>query len=396
MNRKIGELRDIYDKFAFAKIDVPAMINSTVLFLLAWFTVFWLFQFFTVVPAFSIGAKMLVLSSEIDFNSVNTVSSEMDIWNDADNILNIFGTPAIMLFVFIIVSLIFLVKWNTDRLNIRRYLFWLVLCGSIRLCGNYIAGALFGNSFGVWQWNLVTDFLYITTSSFMKYTFVVIMFIVLYFVFKAMSNQIKLLFNPYFANRINNLISSIFFPMLLGLVFIVLYNLPKEPICELTCIVLMFVYVSFVLCKRFVVRYRGIAEEIEAEDEEPINKFPVFLLIILVLAKIFIDMRGGILIASSLYRRFLVENIIMIIVSLILISILVIAVRIYNKRAKRKAKIFLRAYSENKKLMEESLSEQNYQDFGLDSKRKNMDKYLKGWVASLDQTEEAQQEQRQE
>lgn len=71
MYKILRDLKNIYDKFAFVKIDIPAVVNSTVLFLLAWFSAFWIFQFFTIVPAFSIGAKMLVYTSEIDFNSVN-------------------------------------------------------------------------------------------------------------------------------------------------------------------------------------------------------------------------------------------------------------------------------------------------------------------------------------
>lgn len=32
MYKTFRDLRNIYDKFAFAKIDVPAVVNSTVLF----------------------------------------------------------------------------------------------------------------------------------------------------------------------------------------------------------------------------------------------------------------------------------------------------------------------------------------------------------------------------
>lgn len=391
MYKTFRDLRNIYDKFAFAKIDIPAVVNSTVLFLLAWFSAFWIFQFFTIVPAFSIGAKMLVYTSEIDFNSVNTASSDAQIWSDADNIMNIFGTPVIMLTILIIVAIIFLCKWNTDRLNVRRYLFWLIVCSSVRICGNYIAGSLFGNSFSIWQWNLVTDFLYITTSAFLKYTFVVLMLGILYIPFRFMSNQIKLLFNPYFANRINNLISSIFFPMLIGSVFIIFYNITRVSVCEITCVVLMFLFTSFVMCKRFVVKYRGIAEEIEEEDAERINIIPIIILVLLVLLKVYVDiMRKGIFISSSLYKRFLLENIILISVALGLIVVLIVAVRVYRIRRKKSEFVFLKSYIEQKDFVEQGLAEETYEKFGVKAQNKNMDKYLKGWVESLNQTEESQ------
>lgn len=391
MYKILRDLKNIYDKFAFVKIDIPAVVNSTVLFLLAWFSAFWIFQFFTIVPAFSIGAKMLVYTSEIDFNSVNTASSDAQIWSDPDNIINIFGTPVIMLTILIIVAIIFLCKWNTDRLNVRRFLFWLIVCSSVRISGNYIAGSLFGNSFNIWQWNLVTDFLYITTSVFLKYTFVVLMLMILYIPFKFMSNQIKLLFNPYFANRINNLISSIFFPMLIGSVFIIFYNITRVSVCEITCVVLMFLFTSFVMCKRFIVKYRGIAEEIEEEDAERINIIPIIILVLLVLLKVYVDIiRKGIFISSTLYKRFLLENIILISVVLVLIVVLTIAVRIYSIRRKKNELVFLKSYVEQREFVERGLSEETYKNFGVEAHTEDMSKYLKGWVESLNQTEESQ------
>ncbi|MBR1769848.1 MAG: hypothetical protein IJ748_05250 [Bacteroidales bacterium] len=392
MYKLIQDIKNIYSKFAFAKIDYPAMINSTVLFILAWFTVFWLFQFFTVVPAFSVGAKMLIYAYEIDFNSVNTASSDAQIWSDTDNIVNIFGTPAVMLSILIIAALIFLIKWDSDRLNMRRYLFWVVVCGAVRLFGNYIAGALFGDSFNVWNWNLVTDFLRLTTSVFFKYVFVVLAFAALYILFRFMSNQIKLLFNPYFANRINNLISSIFFPVVIGSVFLLMYNIPREPICEITCIVLMFLFTSFVLCRNFVSKYRGIAEDIEEYDDEPINRIPILILGFFVILKIFVDfIKGGLLLSASLYKRFIVENIILVSVALVVVLTLIIAVRIYRRRKIRDSKIFLKTYLESKDMVEQSISDENYKNFGIESRPKNMDRYLKGWVESLGQGNDAPQ-----
>ncbi|MDO5759818.1 MAG: hypothetical protein Q4Q06_02195 [Bacteroidota bacterium] len=389
MYKFIEEIKNIYQKFSLAKIDIPAMINNAVLFVLAWFSVFWVFQFFTMIPAFSLGAKMILRTSDIDFNTMNTASSDRQIWSDTDNIVNIFGTPVIMLSILIVVALIFLIKWKSDRLNIRRYLFWLVICGSVRLAGNYVAGALFGHSFNIWQWYLVTDFLGWTTSPFMKYLFVALILLILYVTFRVMSGQIKLLFNPFLSNRINNLLSSVFLPMLLGCVFILIYHIPLEPFCDIVCLVLMMVYTAFVLCGYFVARYRGIEEEIEPADEkEHINKVPICVLLFFVVIKIIDLIKGGIVISASLYKRFLFENIILFIVAVILLAVLIISVSVYRKRMKRRQRVFLRAYLEQKALSNQGLSEKSKEAFGIKDSPKNMDKYLEGWVDSLDQKEE--------
>lgn len=398
MDRIIREIKNIYQKFTLAKIDIPAMINNATIFVLAWFSALWVFQFFTIVPAFSLGARMVVYTTSIDFNSMNTASSDRQIWSDTDNIVNIFGTPAIMLSIFSVVALVLLVKWDVSKLNIRRYLFWLVICGSVRLAGNYVSGALFGNAFNIWQWNLVTDFLGLSYSPFMKYMCVGIVLAVLYVSFRIMSSQIKLLFTSHIPNKIGDLLSSVLYPMLLGCLFIIIYNIPDESFCDLFCIILMVLYSVVVFGLFFL---KGITvEETEKQEnktversEEKINKVPIYILLVLVVLKVFVDIiKGGVVIAVSLYRRFLFENVVLASVLIILIVVAVILARIYIKRKKRQQRVYLRAYMETQATVEQSISEESNKDFGIKSKPKNMDKYLEGWVDSFDQKEENRQD----
>lgn len=398
MDRIIREIKNIYQKFTLVKIDIPAMINNATIFVLAWFSVLWVFQFFTIVPAFSLGARMVVYTTSIDFNSMNTASSDRQIWSDTDNIVNIFGTPAIMLSIFSVVALVLLVKWDVSKLNIRRYLFWLVVCGSVRLAGNYVSGALFGNAFNIWQWNLVTDFLGLSYSPFMKYMCVGIVLAVLYVSFRIMSSQIKLLFTSYIPNKIGDLLSSVLYPMLLGCLFIIIYNIPDESFCDLFCIILMVLYSVVVFGLFFL---KGITvEETEKQEnktpecsEEKINKVPIYILLVLVVLKVFVDIiKGGVVIAVSLYRRFLFDNVVLASVLIILIAVAVVLARIYIKRKKRQQRIYLRAYMETQATVEQSISEESNKDFGIKSKPKNMDKYLEGWVDSFDQKEENRQD----
>lgn len=398
MDGIIREIKNIYQKITLVKIDIPAMINNATVFVLAWFSALWVFQFFTIVPAFSLGAKMVVYTTSIDFNSMNTASSDRQIWSDTDNIVNIFGTPAIMLSIFSIVALVLLIKWNVNKLNIRRYLFWLVVCGSVRLAGNYISGALFGNAFNIWQWNLVTDFLGLSYSPFMKYLCVGIVLAVLYVSFRIMSSQIKSLFTSYIPNKIDDLLSCVFYPMLLGCLFIIIYNIPDEPFCDLFCVILMVVY-SVVVFSLFF--FKGITvEETETQEnkiyersEEKINKVSIYILLALAVLKVFVDIiKGGVVIAASLYGRFLFENIVLVSILIVLIVVAVVLVRIYIKRKKRQQRVFLRDYMETQATVEQSISEENNKNFGVKSKPKNMDKYLEGWVDSFDQKEESRRD----
>ena len=159
--KKNIELFNIIDKFKKAKLDKAGLVNNTVLFVLAYLGVFYLFQIFTIIPAFSIGVKMMIYNSEIDFNAVNTAASDADLWTSADNVINIFGTPVMMTIVVVLSAFLFLIKWDSERLNMRRLLFWIILCGIVRINGNYI----FGHMFNLWNCNLVTDFLKITYPS---------------------------------------------------------------------------------------------------------------------------------------------------------------------------------------------------------------------------------------
>ncbi len=380
----IKTIKNIYNKFVFAKIDFTSLVNSIVLFVLAWLSVFWIFQFFTILPAFSLGANMIIHNSFIDFNTVNTASADKQIWGDADNIVNIFGTPAVMLSIVIIFALVLLIKWNSDRINIKRFLFWIIICGNIRLAGNYMAGSLFGNTFNIWQWNLVTDFLGLTTSAFMKYTFVIIALVMLYVFFRIMSNQIKLLFNPYSSNRINYLLSSVFLPMLFGCLFIIIYNLPQESFCEIICIILTITYTSFVLCGYFVFKYHNIPLQTQQKQEkERINKIPICILISFIVLKIFIDMvKGGIIISPSLYKRFLIENTVLFILFIILFTVGVALIVVFRKRKRQQQRIFLKTYRENREFFDRRWNEEDLNNIGTDAP-KNMDKYLKNWVDSL-------------
>jgi hypothetical protein len=367
--KKNIELFNIIDKFKKAKLDKAGLVNNTVLFVLAYLGVFYLFQIFTIIPAFSIGVKMMIYNSEIDFNAVNTAASDADLWTSADNVINIFGTPVMMTIVVVLSAFLFLIKWDSERLNMRRLLFWIILCGVVRINGNYI----FGHMFNLWNCNLVTDFLKITYPSIvLRWIFIILAFAIIFTVFRAMSVPIKKLFNPFAANRVNNLLSNIFFPVLFGSIFLVLWFIPRETKNESYSLILFLFATSFSLCRPFLKRYRGIAEEIEATDDEQVNKVPIIILACLLPLKIFLD--RGFFLETSPYRSFFIENTMTILIILVVSLTLLISIRVYKKRQRAAELKYLKEKEEIDKIS--SKLDDNQWGFHVP---KDMDKYKKNW-----------------
>lgn len=316
-------------KFKTAKYDIPAIVNNTVLLLLAWIASFWIFQAITMLGAFSLGVEVVYYNSYIDFNVANVASSQKDLWSNAENINAIFFTPFISLIIVLLLAVFFLVKWDTDRLNMRRFEFWLILCATLRLSGNYI----FGHLFGLWNWNLVTDFMYLTNTPFGRYTSIVVMVFFTVFVFNVMSRQIRKLFNPYKDNLFGNLMSNVFFPAFFACLFLIIWNMPYLPLNELCCIIYFLLLVSFCLCRKFVLMYSFLDYKDQGEYDEQINKQPIYILI----AAFFVDIVGirGWHLSSSPYRLLFVENIVMTI-GFILVLIFIVIVYIIRKKREKK------------------------------------------------------------
>lgn len=363
------EIENIFNKIKNAKIDKAGLVNNTVLFVLVYLSVFYIFQIFTAIPAFTIGANMVVYASEIDFNSVNTAATDQ-IWESADNVINVFATPVFIEVILMLVAFLFFFKWNTERLNIRRLLFWTILCISVRIHGNYS----FGHIFNLWNCNLVSDFLKITfPSKVIKYICVILSFLIVFIVFSGMSFTIKRLFNPFASNRINNLLSNIFFPVVLGSIVLLLWFIPRETKNEIFSLILFIIATSFFLCRSFVKQYRGIADEVNVIDDEKINKVPIIILLCIIPIKIVIFDRG-LYIQSSPFRHFLLENGLMLLFLTIVVLTLIISVNVYRRRQKFEELKYIRYSREIDRLT----SKENKEQFGVVIPS-NLDKYKKRW-----------------
>ncbi len=331
----MNNIEVLKQKIRDLKLDIAALVNNTVLFILAWVVVFWVFQFFTILPAYSVGIKMIVYNTFVDFNPIDALSNTADLFTIDNNIYNIFLSPLVLSLVFGIVALIFLIKWNSDRLNMRRLLFWIVVCSIIRIGGNFI----FGLMFDLLSWNVVTDNMGLTSRVWAKWLFAIIMLLIMARMFISMSKQIKFLFNPYITNRFDNLSSNVFLPVLIGCVFITICDAPYFFVNEIGCMLLLIIMTIAFMCYPFMVAYRGMYQDDTEEDEkEKINIVPILILFLVLIGDIIL--MQGIHIENKSYDHFFFEEVVLVLLVIALVVTFVVSAILYRRRKNRDAPEF--------------------------------------------------------
>lgn len=348
-----------------------AIINNTVLFVLSYLFVFYLLQITTIVPAFTRGVSIIIYTSCMDFET-RTSSVSADIWKSVDNVVSIFGTSIIFIVILMLVSLLLLKKWETDKIQIKRLLFWIVVCAFSRLCVQFICGHMFN----LWSFNLVTDFLGITfPSKILKILFVLFVFLLLILGFYGVSFLVKYVIDPYSGNFKEQLRANFMYPSVLGIIILILFFIPYNPKFTFTE-PLNALSVALGLCllvyKTAKNRYKFVEEQqVEAEKENINSVLLVFLPIFMVAVKIFFD--KGMLLAVSAYRDYFVENVILSVTMTVFSVLAIILFVIYKKRKKRKA---LEQEEERKSIYDSVI---DYDDNSSTMSRIDMDKYKRNW-----------------
>lgn len=360
-----------------ADINFSAVINSTFIFIWAWLIAFYIFDIFTIIPAFTLGARMIIYSCDLDFNSVNTASEDLQLWTDADNIIHIFATPAITLTLCILIAIIVLVKWKPRGKSNRRFLFWFILCGIVRLFGNYLSGSFFSGLFNVWNWNLVTDFMLITNNVWPEMFIDVLVIVVMYVAFHLMADQVHLLFNPYSRRRLDRVVSELFLPVIIGLQLLLVCYIGNWRITEIFCGAILEILVIFVLCRRFVSQYRSVAGDQDRKRIEKIKVFPIVMFVLFLVGKYFLDKRG-ILLEYSQYKRYFLENFFVITAIVIALIIAIITFRMVRKKRKKDVFSYYKEEIETKWRLEGSSTDELLKAYGV-QRHSDLDKYRKMW-----------------
>lgn len=324
------------------------IINNTLMFVLSYLIVFFVLQIGIAAVAFAYGVPMIFYTSTIDFDAVNTATSE-DIWASADNVISIFGSSVVALFLLMIISVLLLTQWKTDKVQVQRFLFWTVCCCFVRIGGNFITGLLFH----LWNINLVTDFMGITyPSAFGKFCFLLAVGLLLVVGFWCSSFLVKYIVDP-FAEKVNeSLKSMVLIPAVLGGIAVNLFFIPNRPRfiwTEVIGVAIMLAGLWVVLRPSFVKRY-DFVEEAESEsggfEKEKVNK-PLLFGLIAALACVKVLLDNGFVIAPSPYRNYLFENIIFI---ACVIIVLLFAVYLFVSYKSKKKKMHVEVLENRQQL----------------------------------------------
>ncbi len=318
-------------KFSQAK---NCILNSTLVFVLAYLLVFYVVQLCTIVSAFTIGAPMKLFTSFIDFESVNTAASG-DIWKSSENIYAIFGTPVLAVAILIIVSTLLLTKWRSERFQIFRFLFWVVVCGVTRLGSGFVAGHLFN----LWNINLVTDFAGITFPSMVgKIVFVVFVIVVVFASFYWIAGTAKHIIDALGGNIKAELKSALVYPALFGGIFVNLFFIPYKPYYTWTepigvaMIWIGLFCISIPLLKK---RYSFVEQSEQGfEDDRRLNLPLLAVLgVMCILIKVFFD--NGLLLVSSPYRHYFFENTVLICLFIVVLCFLLYLYLSFRRKKRR-------------------------------------------------------------
>jgi hypothetical protein len=220
------------------------LINSTVMFLLAYLFVHLLTQAGVVLAATNFKIDTVVYYHEIDF-----LIRGRDWSPDAVKVVYTTG-PFIGLIIaflaFVVYSNIIEEPWIS-----RLFIMWVFCHAFVRFFGEFLVGNLLGEGFGY-----VVMYMFLMDTS--KMIMTVVAFIVMIFAGLAMTRQFMFMGNIYFnmlnkANRMSFVKAQYLLPCLLGTLIIILVDLPKVTVLEI-CVLgsMLLVILPVVLRTRFM------------------------------------------------------------------------------------------------------------------------------------------------
>ncbi len=335
------------------------IINNVILFVLAYISVFFIMQIGLALAAFTFGVPIMIHTSYINFDVVNTAASQ-SVWESPDNVINIFGSPVLALIILLMISVLLLTTWRTEKLKIKKFLFWVVICCFVRIGGNYLAGQLFY----LWNINLVTDFLGLTYPSKLgRLLFLVFVSIVILLLFFWATSLVQHIFNPFRGCIKEDYLINVLIPAIIGGVIVNLFFIQISPVfveTEIFGVLILWVGLAAVILPTMLNRYSFVDEmEFTYKEETIQRKFAIGLAVALIIVKVIFD--GGVFLKPSPYRHYFLENSITIGLCIILgLFALYLFISYRHKNAKR-----IKAINENKKVQAEVSNVFSEADFGV-------------------------------
>lgn len=316
-------------------IKKKCLINNVVLFVMSYLIVFYVVQIAIILSAFTHGVPMVLYTHDIDFNSVNTAASG-EVWTSSDNVIAIFGMPIIAVFILGMTSILLLTRWITDKIQIKRFLFWIFICSFVRLSGNFVVGHISH----LWNVNLVTDFMGITyPGNLGKILFVIVVLLLTAAGFYWSASLIKYIVNPYSGRLKEKIVSNVFAPAIIGLLIVNLFFIPYAPAftwLELGGSLFILLGMLLILVPVVLKRYKFIEdEENELVDDEKIN-IPLLLFVVGAMIALKVIFDQGVFLNVSPYRNYFLENVILIACGVIVSGFLLYLWLSYRRKEKKK------------------------------------------------------------
>lgn len=315
----------------FPKVRTNSIFNNTLLFILAYVVALYVMQLGTAMAAFILGIPMILHATYIDFDTLNTSASD-EIWASSDNVVNVFGAPLFALVILIMISGLLISVWRTNRLNIQRFLFWLIVCSFVRMGGNFIAGHIFR----LWNVNLVTDFLGITYPSQLgKFVFIVLMLVALFVCFRIVALLVKYVINTFGGRLKEDYICDMLLPCFIGGVVVLAFALPPSTPAfwtEIIGVLCLWLGMSFVEMPKVLKRYKFVEQNPDKEVEKEKLNIVLLVVVLVGLTALRVVLASGIELRSSAYRHYILENVLMISSALVLLFFVVYLYFSYKRR----------------------------------------------------------------
>lgn len=316
-------------------------VNSTVMYVLAFLFVYFIYQFFTAFIAGQYYLRVILFYHEVKF----LTPDNSKFWY-SDSALAVFSTGPLISMVFAFIFIMLFRKYaNTDSL-LKVFLLWGVLHFINRIIGSFAIGTIFL----LYGSNLIADWLYLGMEfKILLVALAIILLIVIgnFSVYPIInsSNSFSLINKK---NRGEFIKNQIFIPWFFGSLILFVLFLPRFPLHELLInlsMLIMLIPVYFQFDKVLI-------PNIEEEDF-PVNKTSWIMILffsLLIIGFRIIFGRGIPLGTES--ENLLGVTIVIVLASLMIIGIIIIGIRTIRQKRKKVYEMILKSLADDADLEE--------------------------------------------
>jgi hypothetical protein len=316
-------------------------VNATMMYVLAFLFVYFIYQFFTAFIAGQYYLRVVLYYYEIKF----LTPDNSKFWY-SDSALAVFSTGSIISILFAFTFIMLFKKFSNKDSLLKVFLLWCVLHFVNRIIGSFAIGSIFM----LYGSNLIADWLYLGME--IKILLIVIAIVLLLIIGFFSVNPILNSANSFSLinkkNRGQFIKNQIFLPWFYGSLILFIFYLPQFPLHELLInlsMLIMLIPVYFHFDKVMI-------PNIEEEDY-PVNKIPWLLIVIfiIIITGFRIIFGKGIAFGSE-SENTLGVRIVMILLSIIILILVIVGIKAVRKRRKKAYDLIIKNMANEKKIDE--------------------------------------------